>query len=1579
MTLDPNINEASARPNRPKTASLKRRLSSSSIPTSSEKKRILRDEMTKQNSLVSASDTSNGNGGKKKQPASSLTLRVPRKNSKGESSISLKVDQISQPQKLATLDNFLKMYNFTFVDLEPDPWSCFKCGLSNFTSFIECCRHEESCNGDKIKHSDIRIVDSNKVVNSSDVHKLPKQTFDLDHKWTCWKCGRNDFDGFIEASRHEEFCNGNAIEGDKNYGNISECENSEEEVVQVVDTKTPSKAEDAHHHKPQKDIITRNDVIDKKASERKVLDSNSNKSKVDSSRHDTDPRFAKPTDLDAVKLPKSEEKESNSMKKHKQKEAESEEKRLSQSSVARDKVTGKTLELTKSQIASVSKEARRRSFERIRRKKSVDLNDNQKNNDLRSLLLNLEFSKLDEVVKLAAYDSNLKSIEAYKVCIRCCGCSNDFFTPKCVTNLKQFVFKRWKIHLDKCTSPLCKLKTKVDSVLKNTNSLSIGDQISSWAKERGIIEVSTRTGIFQPAKGLSAKLYIPIQVVEPTSSSREKAVDADDNLRDTNKLKDDINGDVDMTSGLYEGLPRPSTSNGDLQTPEIANNGSRISSNKKASTMKKHVNGPNNSQCQTSTSKRSETKKSSRLGIEDSPSVKRRKLSLHSSESVPKTPIDELITEYETKTSITTDRIKAPTSKNHKLLEILENKSKNTKESSRNTCDLVITAADMKPKTKITSSEKLLKSKVTSASLNSFTIIKSPENKSKTIKESSTTFNKIAAVISNKTKSTTVISSENRVNKGDGIVSLNSNNSTTMQKSKLNNTKSSLTTSINFKIPKSSNASSETTATSSKNFPDLHKANESSIVASGPRISGMATNKSNSITSSTSENYIHKTAATTASLNSSLLVTASRLPHKTTNVTNLLKEHLASKTSAASKNKVFTTSMPSEEKPQNVKEGITDSHEAKETKTHDLTKQIENSKATKDSFQSSHDIKFPTNKFKTSNSDNASSDAPILTSKSLENKSKMLKDDLINNDPKNANLNANKTKTSSSTAVAQNMVTNKSVAPTLPKISESKSKKVAEGITTASDFKIPTVARATSSTSTEILLATATNIAKKTTGSKLKFVPSSNEQQLPPTDATKLKSGKTKKVKRTELISKEVIKVKTKSYPYPSKKSDESTSSKSSASAVQEHATAQNANTNLDHSQATSDSSLSLSSPNDHETFSSLHCFARKNLAYFSCNRLEAKRITSNFNLSIVPGQVGIRCIHCVSSLGKDERKRRTKGHMKSLVKGCDGGAIMFPSQVAGIYDVVKQFIDSRHWEHDCQMATTLQKEYQYIKKQGTDNNDLQRNLYSTSYAFGCLEDLSSNGDGIRRSDEVNGHDKILQSNEIEKNDDVHRYEKVPSSNTEEIRESSIITSKDAEVDENVFMNKTGLPFNERNNDVDLTETELERSQVNNFLASKENEMGTVARSKETNLGANYEAKQHASIEVDMSKLVSIVHGMFPSNSGIIVDVLTNDAFTSMIHILVGGDNECLSIFIEKLQSAIYYGSNEKKFNIPIKSYPPTIDNPPAVLDAISNFVRAGIDGVWFDIVENQSFVEFINIISPNYKLPSVMELVAHW
>ena len=116
---------------------------------------------------------------------------------------------------------------------------------------------------------------------------------------------------------------------------------------------------------------------------------------------------------------------------------------------------------------------------------------------------------------------------------------------------------------------------------------------------------------------------------------------------------------------------------------------------------------------------------------------------------------------------------------------------------------------------------------------------------------------------------------------------------------------------------------------------------------------------------------------------------------------------------------------------------------------------------------------------------------------------------------------------------------------------------------------------------------------------------------------------------------------------------------------------------------------------------------------------------------------------------------------------------------------------------------------------------------------------------------------------------------------------------------------------------------------------------------------------------------------MFPSNSGMIVPTLTNDAFISMIRSLVAGDDYCLSIFTEKLQSAVYYGPNEEKYNIPIEVYPPVIDDSSAALDAISKFARAGI--VWFDIVENQSFIEFIQIVSPNYKLPSVMELMAHW
>merc|ERR1712232_1254702 len=171
---------------------------------------------------------------------------------------------------------------------------------------------------------------------------------------------------------------------------------------------------------------------------------------------------------------------------------------------------------------SVSKETNKNSFERILRKQSFDLNDNQKNDEFRPLLSNLEFSKLDEVVQLAPHDSNLKAIVACKVGIRCCGCSNDFFTPNCITNLNQFVLKCWSIHLHKCTRSRSNLKKKVDAVLKNTNSQSISDQISSWAKEKEIIEVSTRTGIFQSAKSLSANLHMPIQVVEPTFSPREK-------------------------------------------------------------------------------------------------------------------------------------------------------------------------------------------------------------------------------------------------------------------------------------------------------------------------------------------------------------------------------------------------------------------------------------------------------------------------------------------------------------------------------------------------------------------------------------------------------------------------------------------------------------------------------------------------------------------------------------------------------------------------------------------------------------------------------------------------------------------------------------------------------------------------------------------------------------------------------------------------------------------------------------------------------------------------------------------------
>ena len=270
------------------------------------------------------------------------------------------------------------------------------------------------------------------------------------------------------------------------------------------------------------------------------------------------------------------------------------------------------------------------------------------------------------------------------------------------------------------------------------------------------------------------------------------------------------------------------------------------------------------------------------------------------------------------------------------------------------------------------------------------------------------------------------------------------------------------------------------------------------------------------------------------------------------------------------------------------------------------------------------------------------------------------------------------------------------------KMLESKSKKITKDtLTTASDFKIPTVVRATASTSTsDNLMITASSAAKKST-------------------------SKNKKVKRLES-TKEITKLKIKSYPHPAKKSDESTSSKSTSCTPAKETT----NQTLDQKLPILSSSLLLSCSKGRETYSPLHCFARKNLAFFACNRLEAKKITKNFDLSIVRGQVGIRCIHCMTSLTGDERKRRTKKHIQSLISACDSGAIMFPSQVAGIYDVVKQFIDSLHWENNCELPAFLQKEYQSIIKMEAGNEEEQRSLYVTSNAFGRFKDLGE-GKGI--------------------------------------------------------------------------------------------------------------------------------------------------------------------------------------------------------------------------------------------------------
>jgi hypothetical protein len=84
-----------------------------------------------------------------------------------------------------------------------------------------------------------------------------------------------------------------------------------------------------------------------------------------------------------------------------------------------------------------------------------------------------------------------------------------------------------------------------------------------------------------------------------------------------------------------------------------------------------------------------------------------------------------------------------------------------------------------------------------------------------------------------------------------------------------------------------------------------------------------------------------------------------------------------------------------------------------------------------------------------------------------------------------------------------------------------------------------------------------------------------------------------------------------------------------------------------------------LSSPKDGKYLSPIHCFVRKHIEVFAATPQDVAAPSPGRKSRIYPGQVGIRCIHCVANNSNKSAKQRVKR------------AVCYPPSVSGIYHCV--------------------------------------------------------------------------------------------------------------------------------------------------------------------------------------------------------------------------------------------------------------------------------------------------------------------